>query len=526
MNFRIFSENEWVYPDSPVTCPEAKQTAVLHTARGTDVSFQILTDQMFSCGDTAEAQLSLAGCAVTLSRLIPAHVPENSGPKTLTTQNYEEVSHFVTRKAPFDVYEMTVPIGEGAFDPCPAAFYVRIDVERDAPVGCFAGTLTLKVNGEAVAIPITLHIHSAVIPPLSESKFHMINWIYYDTLARDHGAEPYSDRYMEILGAYLENQRDMRNDYLMIPSGEPVRDENGRVIDFDFSHAKAVGALAKEYGFRYLLGGFVITWLKWDSPDLYLLWEQETEVKSLEAYRQLKLYFTRAWECVKACGWEDCYMQCLMDEPQFANDSSYRIVGAICRKCMPGITVHDPVESYTLSGGLDVWVVKQAVYEKYPTEFRALQDMGEEIWIYTCGFPAGHTMNRVIDLPLAASRLPMWMCYKYGCPGFLHWGYHCHNEEGHRDTCFRASRGRKFPAGNSFVVYNGDGKPWYSVRGHLQRRAACDYELLMLLDAHSREEALTVVESVCRRFDEYDPSPDALDEAHRVLLERLDAYAE
>jgi hypothetical protein len=48
----------------------------------------------------------------------------------------------------------------------------------------------------------------------------------------------------------------------------------------------------------------------------------------------------------------------------------------------------------------------------------------------------------------------------------------------------------------------------------------------MLLGSYSREEALALVDSVCRRFDEYDPSPEALDTAHRTLLERLDAYAD
>ena len=44
---------------------------------------------------------------------------------------------------------------------------------------------------------------------------------------------------------------------------------------------------------------------------------------------------------------------------------------------------------------------------------------------HTCGFPAGATINRAVDLPLTVSRLPMWMCDK----GFLHWGYLLHNQE-------------------------------------------------------------------------------------------------
>ena len=101
-------------------------------------------------------------------------------------------------------------------------------------------------------------------------------------------------------------------------------------------------------------------------------------------------------------------MQCLVDEPQFPNSLSYRALSGIARSRMPGVKIHDPVETTEIGGAIDVWAVKQAVYEKYIDTYRALQDIGEEIWLYTCGFPAGKTMNRILDLPLTVSRLPMY----------------------------------------------------------------------------------------------------------------------
>ena len=99
-------------------------------------------------------------------------------------------------------------------------------------------------------------------------------------------------------------------------------------------------------------------------------------------------------------------MQCLVDEPKFQNSLAYRALSGICRQNMPGVKINDPVETTDIAGACDVWVVKQAVYEKHLADFRKLQDMGEEMWIYTCGFPAGATMNRVLDLPLSVSRMP------------------------------------------------------------------------------------------------------------------------
>jgi len=516
----IFLDNEWIYPDSALC---ERTVASLHAARGADVCFQILTDRTLD-GDTLFGAAFTGGqCRATVYQLLPAHVGENSGPKTHTTTDYESVKHFVTRKAPFDAYDITRPLDSGVLRAGRVAFFVRVDVPADAIPGEYNEALTLTVGEEAFTVPVHIKIYHATVPTLADASFHMVNWIYYDKLAKHHDVIPYSEEYNVILRNYLQNQLDMRNDYLMLPSGEPIRDNDGRVVDFDFSHAEYVGNLALSMGFRAIMGGFSARFVVWNKPLVTLLWDRDIDVTSFEGYRQLSLYFKRAWECVQKNGWQDRYFQCLEDEPQFPNSMEYRVVAAICRKHMPGVRIHDPVESTELGGGPDVWVVKQAVYEKYQKEYEQLQNMGEEMWIYTCGFPAGATMNHVIDLPLSASLLPMWMCYKYNAPGFLHWGYHAHNVDFEKETCYRTGKNdEKYPAGNSFVVYPAaDGTPWYSVRGHLQRLGAYDYELLHLLGEKDRTLALGMVERVCRTFDDYTDDAALIADTRRMILEAL-----
>ncbi len=43
----------------------------------------------------------------------------------------------------------------------------------------------------------------------------------------------------------------------MLPSGKPVRDESGEVMDFDFKDMIKLGNAALKTGFRFILGGFV-----------------------------------------------------------------------------------------------------------------------------------------------------------------------------------------------------------------------------------------------------------------------------
>lgn len=114
----------------------------------------------------------------------------------------------------------------------------------------------------------------------------------------------------------------------------------------------------------------------------------------------------------------------------------------------------------------------------------------------------------------------MWLCYKYSAPGFLHWGYHVHNPEERYDTNYHTD-GVSYPAGNAHVVYPTDKGAWNSVRAHLQRAGAMDYELFAILGKRDTEKAVALIEKVCRSFDDYDFSATDLDSVRHELLEIL-----
>ena len=63
LKYQVFSENEWVYPDSQIT---AQNTAELHAARNGDVCFQVLTDHVLQGTEAASASFACKGCEVVL----------------------------------------------------------------------------------------------------------------------------------------------------------------------------------------------------------------------------------------------------------------------------------------------------------------------------------------------------------------------------------------------------------------------------------------------------------------------------
>jgi hypothetical protein len=48
MNYCIFSDNEWIYPDSELT---ERKSIELFSAKGGDVCFQVLTDKKINDGE-------------------------------------------------------------------------------------------------------------------------------------------------------------------------------------------------------------------------------------------------------------------------------------------------------------------------------------------------------------------------------------------------------------------------------------------------------------------------------------------
>ena len=245
-----------------------------------------------------------------------------------------------------------------------------------------------------------------------------------------------------------------------------------------------------------------------------------------QGYLQLRLYFSQWAQVIRANGWQGRITQALADEPQTHNDKTYRALAAICRKFLPGVPILDAVETTNLGGGVDIWVPKQDTYEKWREEYTALQAAGEEMWFYTCAFPAGPAMNRSMDLPLAVSRTVLWMGALYRLSGFLHWGfnYYIGDDIWHSACC--PHKGALLPAGDAHIVYPGkDGRPWRSMRFEAQRAGAEDYELLMQAVDAAPGEADALIRTVCTTFRSYARSGAAVAAARLRLFRLLEEVA-
>lgn len=527
MKIQAFDINTWLFPSTNFSVEQ--RDICLDSVRNADVCFQVLTNlnlpENTDFSYTAEGLEE--GISLSVSEIRPVMVSYNSALDHHETKNYDEVKDFVTAKAPFEVFDLVRPIDNGKLLGGRTAFIVRIDVKKDAPVGEHFIRITLKCGAVSSYANVTLKVYNTVLKDAADSDYSMTHWIYPDTVAKIHNVNRFSEEYYAWFEKYLADQLDMRNNYFQLPTAIPVKDEEGRIIDFDFSECDRIAQICLKLGFKVIYGGFVSHFKHWNDPDYYFVWDMDQLIETNEGYRQLKLYFNGVKSFIERNALGDRYMQGLVDEPQVPNSLAYKALCCTFRTIVPGVKILDPIETPNITGSCDIWCVKQAVYDKYKEQFDELIDMGEEFWVYSCGFPAYKWMNHVLDLPLTATRLITWMGVYYGIVGFLHYGYNSFHDG--MDTMYETNgpikfRGetRYFPAGNHGLIYAREDAFFSSVRSNVQRLAAADAELLLRLRRLDKKQCDDLILLCCSDFKTYTPDGALVERVRRLVFEALD----
>jgi len=526
MRYQIFDENTWLYPDSEIM--QQSQNITLEAARNAATCFQILTDLQLDESATFEFTADVpTGIQLTACQMLPIYVQENSGPASLTTLDYESVKDFVTRKAPFEVYEIARRITDGKLQAGRTVLLFYVATEYDMNPGEYRFTLQIAINGEETAIPVSCKVYKAQVPKYEDTDFEITNWISLKNLEDYYNAKQWTPEFCHVLRNMFLRQKEIRSNAIMLPCGKAVKDASGNIVDFDFSEMIRYGQIAKEAGMRFFTTHCVAHW-KYQKDGLFITIPnigEEINILSTRAYEILSAYFKKMWNIVKEQGWAEFCTISLADEPSAKNAQDYRILAGIARKVIPGVRIVDAIETPDLCGAIDNWCAKQVVYEKYLNEFQALQAIGEKVSLYTCGFPAGKAMRRCTDLTLLSGRLMFWMCRKYRVAGHLHYGFISCGDDPLRLSCFtqHSSSGavRLLPPGDANIAFpDGVDDLWFSIRGYLQRIGAEDFELLRML---SDEQADALIARVARTFYDYTDDTELFAAVHHELLEAVSA---
>ena len=518
MKYSVFDDCSWLFPDTPLG---SEKKAVLDIPRGGHAGFQVImepadSERQFRVSFAWDSPQTLQ---VKVYEVLPVKVNENTAPILMTTTDYDSCRDYVTRQAPFNVYDALLPCHSTVSGKRPA-LYVCVDADESDVPGVYLGTLSLSQGEDEVKIPVCCKVYRAVVPKIGSAKLGILNFFSYENVSRQHKVPEHSEAWWRLFRTYVRAQLDMRCTHILLPAGQPLF-EDGVLCGFDFSIAEKAGIIALEEGAPWLCGGHIAHWNEWTEEEYFTFWDDKTGVTTLEGYLQLRLYFSQWSEIISKNEWEGCMTQSLADEPQVHNAGTYRILAGICRKFLPGIPIIDAVETTNLGGAIDIWVPKQETYEKWRESFDCLKLAGETFWFYTCAFPAGRAMNRSMDLPLTVSRSILWMTALYALSGYLHWGFNYYIGDDIWDSACCPHKGALLPAGDAHIVYPGEDGPLRSMRFEAQRGGAEDCELLMQLAACESLQVEKEIKKVCSSYQEYTNDSQTLLKQRKWLLERV-----
>lgn len=519
MKYSVKSMNEWLYPDSVIN--EETHFAKLSAVKNGSDGFQVLLTDLPDKAVTFKLKLqNNAPLSVEVFSEISVNVECNTGLYGFTG-TWRTSKGFVTRKAPFRVFDALLPAKNGEIkkEGSTAAVYVSVKAGGDLS-GVFKNELLIFVGEDEFCVPFDVTVSDGVLP---EDSFGFTNWISFKNTYNLHGVKPYSEEHFEILKDYIALMRRMHQNTFFaqgfVLSGAFVKDDGS--YGFDFSNAKRIIQMFLDAGFTTIEGEHVFTRDSWGDKDFKVTTPKgRFPALSPEAYEFVAAFF-KAWrEFLCENGWYDKLIQHVGDEPHKKAASQFCILSGIVRKFLPGVPLIDAVETPELCGSIDIWVPKNHHYEHDKNAYENYRRLGDKLWFYTCCKPGGKYCNRLLDMPLLKTRMLFWGAYHYNLEGFLHWGLnYCADEKAaFENTCPKNSAINRLPAGDTHILYPYKGKILGSLRAEVSKCGMEDHAILKAVEKRDAALSASICDEVFKTFENNCTDAAVFDAVHERLV--------
>jgi len=326
------------------------------------------------------------------------------------------------------------------------------------------------------------------------------HWFYADALLDWYRLEPFERRFWRILEPYLRDLAEHGNDTSHLPLFTPPTDgvkrptqllrvtREGDRYRFDWSDVRRWVKLARACGLRnFEWPHFFAQWGVRHAVRVYagqgegeqLLWPTRTGATA-PAYRSfLFQLLPELYQFLRREKLLDCSFFHVSDEPHGPETmANYRRARALLRELAPWMRVMDALSEIEYGR-------EQITDMPIPSISTARQfyEEGLPSWAYFCCGPRERYVQRLLDTPLANTRLVGWLFYRFRREGFLHWGYNYWYRSQTRELIdpYTVQDGGAWPGwayGDPFVIYPGPSGPVDSLRWEVFADSLQDYALL------------------------------------------------
>ncbi|MBR9999279.1 MAG: DUF4091 domain-containing protein, partial [Cyclobacteriaceae bacterium] len=418
--------------------------------------------------------------------------------------------------------------------------WVTVRIPGETPAGKYTGEVILSGKAGEETFEVKKSVWIQVYPvTIKHTSLWVTNWYTtsphnLELIFGEKNIEPYSGRYWTFIKLLADKMAEYRQNVALISPlmlTEYNLDRQGN-YQFDFSRFDQTVEIFREAGVLGRIEGGHLGTREGGWVSDFVVFVPRVE-KDTTYFRKLSIstdsaqnFYSRFIPALtghlKKKGWDQIYMQHLMDEPIPENIDTYTEVAKFIKNLAPELKIVEACHSKDLDNTVNIWVPQLDYMHQDYDFYKARADAGDEIWFYTCLNPKGEYANRFIELPLIKTRILHWINYRYQIPGYLHWGFDFWRGDPYEETTsIQTEGGTILPGGDAWIVYPGDGVIHSSIRLEAMRDGIVDYELLKMLGEKKPEVAAEIARQVIYQFDYYDINIEAFREKRKMILEML-----
>ncbi len=386
---------------------------------------------------------------------------------------------------------------------------------KKAGVNNIVVTLFNEDNDEVGKAEISVKVINAVLP---EQELMHTNWFHCDCLATWYGVDAFSEEHWQIVENFMRVGNAHGLNMILTPLFTPPLDTavggerpTMQLVDvtvtgkdeysFGFDKLARWFETAHRSGIKYFeLSHLFTQWGARHAPKIVDVngkqlfgWKTAASGKKYKAFLS---QFSAALDkfLIEQNVKEYCWIH-VSDEPGDDTVRPYAKASRIVSELFPDYNKLDALSNFK-------YYKKGFVKTPVPSLDHAHKFHGKvpELWTYYCCGQYRGTSNRFMAMPSYRNRVLGLQLYKFGCAGFLHWGYnfwYSQHSKRYINPFEETDAGEAFPSGDSFVVYPGeDGQPLVSLRYKVFYDAFQDMRALKLLESKiGYDETLKLIEN-------------------------------
>lgn len=388
------------------------------------------------------------------------------------------------------------------------SLWIDVAIPENCLPGKYPVTLILNDMDHAprkkVRKTFQLEVLDQVLPP---QKLIHTEWFHADCLAAYYRCPVWSEDHWTILEKFIRCAAEHGINMLLTPVFTPpldtavggerptvqlvdVRIENGE-YSFDFTRLERWVKLAEKCGITYFEISHLFTqWGAAFCPKIMAEINGETKrifgwnvkADSPEYHKFLGAFLPALIQWLKEHNLQErTYFHC-SDEPQAKHLKTYRKAVTVLRKYLSGFKMCDALSNVEFyKHGL---VSTPIPIEDSLDEF--VKAGVEDLWTYYCCTQVKEVSNRFVNMPSSRNRITGSLLYRYGCKGFLQWGFNFYFSQFSIrliNPWMVLDSDCAFPPGDAFMVYPGlDGSPVDSLRLEVFFQGLQDLRALELLE--------------------------------------------